>query len=102
MMKSKPITPEETSSKFLEEIPDVVIETFNSFISKINGKSITIKQDDIIKTLVKNGLSRDNIFKNHWLDVEKIYEEAGWKVEYDKPAYNESYPATFTFTPKTK
>ncbi len=34
---------------------------------------------------------------NHWLDVEDVYREAGWVVEYDKPGYCESYEATFTF-----
>lgn len=101
-MKIKPITPNDASIAFLEAIPDVVIETFNEFICNINSNSITIKQDDIVNAIIKKGISRDEIFLNHWLDVEKIYEEAGWKVEYDKPAYNESYPATFTFTPKAK
>jgi hypothetical protein len=31
------------------------------------------------------------------LDIEDTYREAGWKVEYDKPAYCENYPANFTF-----
>jgi hypothetical protein len=32
------------------------------------------------------------------LDIEPIYREAGWIVEYDKPAYCENYDANFTFT----
>lgn len=34
----------------------------------------------------------------HWLNFEGAYRRAGWKVEFDKPGYNESYPATFKFT----
>jgi hypothetical protein len=37
------------------------------------------------------------IFEKGLLDVETVYERAGWKVTYDKPAYNETYPATFRF-----
>jgi hypothetical protein len=40
---------------------------------------------------------REDVFKNGWLNVEHLYETHGWKVEYDKPAYNEDYPATFKF-----
>ena len=35
-----------------------------------------------------------------WLDIEPIYEQAGWQVKFDKPAYNESYKAFFVFKPK--
>ncbi len=34
-----------------------------------------------------------------WLNVEELYRAQGWTVTYDKPGYNESYPATFTFAP---
>ncbi len=45
-------------------------------------------------------VSRESIIANHWLDVETHYQAAGWKVAYDKPAYNENYPACFTFRPR--
>lgn len=45
-------------------------------------------------------IDRQEIFDNCWLDVEDIFEEVGWKVVYDKPGYNESYPANFEFTKK--
>jgi hypothetical protein len=44
------------------------------------------------------GVSRQEVFDNQWLDIEDIYREAGWKVSYDKPAYNETYKAYFTFS----
>jgi hypothetical protein len=50
-----------------------------------------------VALLVKKGLKKQQIFDDNLLDVEEVYEKAGWKVEYDKPAFNESYPATFTF-----
>ena len=103
MTNIKPITPAEVSGEKLKTIPDVIIETINELIARnFVGKHATIKQEDIIN-LVKSKdeqLTDRIIFDNHYLDIEEIYEKAGWKVEYDKPAYNETYPATFTFTKK--
>ena len=45
-------------------------------------------------------LKRADVFSNHWLDVEDIYREQGWNVEYDKPTYNETYDAYFVFSVK--
>ncbi len=45
---------------------------------------------------------RKQLFEKGWLDVEPIFKKAGWDVEYDKPGYNESYPATFKFSRKKK
>jgi len=52
------------------------------------------------KKVIAACVAEANIFDNHWLDVEPIFEDCGWKVEYDKPGFNENYPATFKFTPK--
>ena len=43
-------------------------------------------------------LTRQTVFDNGWLDVEEAHRAAGWRVEYDKPAYNESYDAFFVFS----
>lgn len=50
--------------------------------------------------LVRRGMKRDELFDKGWMDIEPIYRKSGWRVEYDKPAYNETYPATFTFSKK--
>jgi hypothetical protein len=42
-------------------------------------------------------LTRAFIFSKGYLNFEELYEAQGWKVVYDKPAYNESYKANFTF-----
>lgn len=47
-------------------------------------------------------VKRQEIFDNGWLDIETVYEDSGWSVEYDKPGYNESYEASWTFKPKRK
>lgn len=96
----KPITREEVNAAAKNrEFPDFVIQAFNECIveSKLKN-STTVKQDDVMtKIVAASGKSRNQIFELHWLDVEDHYRAAGWIVTYDKPAYNESYAAYFTF-----
>jgi len=112
----KPITPREVIGKKTELIPDAVLLAFNETIARTYHNGVaTFTQDEIILLIIQKfeqevnkGLgaedwikqSRQQVFDNHWLDVEGIYRKAGWIVEYDKPAYNESYPATCTFRGK--
>ena len=97
--KAQPIKPSQIIAKKKDTIPEEVFEVFNELITEhfSNGSS-TFKLKDVVKLLVKKGLKENVIFDKGWLDVEEIYEKAGWDVSYDKPAYNESYDATFTFT----
>jgi len=97
-MSVSPIKPNEIAGRKEETFPDAVLESFNQLIAeKFSGNSATIEQDDVLKLMVDKGLDRDEIFRRGWLDVEDVYRAAGWHVEYDKPGYNETYPATFTF-----
>lgn len=94
----KPIAPDEVAGAKKVIIPKKVFEAFNTLIVRnFAGNNAVVVQDDVVDLLVKGGLNRSDIFNNHWLDVEDAYRSAGWIVEYDKPGYNESYPATFAF-----
>ena len=87
------------------------IEAFNELIQKEwNGEEAIIYQKDIVNLIIskraeKSGLDsdfdynkcQDLIFSNKQLDIEKLYSEKGFKVEYDQPGYCESYEATFKF-----
>ncbi len=94
-----PISPNQIQKK----IPDFVIEVVNQLLIKhfSNGRA-TIKQNEIIALLELRGLNRQEIFTNHWLDIEELYQANGWKVTYDKPGYNESYEACFEFEVKSE
>lgn len=99
---SKPISPCDVTKAKLANIPDLVVEAINELISEKFNSRIGISavcQDDIIVRIMAKmpGATRDLIFEKGWLDIEDMYGEAGWEVEYDKPGYNESYPATFRF-----
>lgn len=97
----RPVRPEEVVDLQKKLIPPEVIETFNRFIGStvLNGRAV-VKQREVVDALAEKGLDRSAIYDNGWLNVEDIYRDAGWKVVYDKPGYNESYPPTFTFTAK--
>lgn len=101
--------------KFIDEykktdrIPSFVYEAVNKLLfKKWDGKKATITQDEIIDSISipteYDGTGyrdfRKMIFDNHWLDIEDSYNEKGWHVEYDKPAYCEDYVAYFTFIKK--
>ncbi len=101
--KVAPIKASEIDKVRHQAIPDVVVEAFNELILKnFSSGSATVMQDDVAKLIVQKGLKRQDIFDNHWLDVEDLYRKNGWKVDYDKPGYNESYNAYFVFSAKTK
>jgi len=105
----KPITPQEVEEARKNDIPSFVIEAVNKLLKKKwDGKKAIITQDEIISEMkpinvlgLENGVNfRRQVFANHWLDFEDLYRESGWKVEYDKPGYCETYNAYFKFTKK--
>lgn len=98
----RPIRPDEVVSAKREAIPDEVIEIFNELIGRNwNGYVSVVQQNEVVARLCdKLGISREEVFERHLLDVESLYKNEGWKVDYDSPAYNETYPATFKFTKK--
>ena len=95
----KPITPNEVASQKLKTMPEGVLAAFNELIaSKYTDGISVVTQDDVIKLIfLKTDINRAEVFKEGYLNVEEIYREAGWKVEYDKPGYNESCSPFFTF-----
>lgn len=92
MEKGKPINVEEIDSLFKESIPNVV-DVFNSLILKHYStitKSSVVKQEEVLEIVCgdeEENIKRSEVFYNHWLDVEEIFREAGWVVEYHKPFY---------------
>ena len=96
----KPLKPSEVVEKKLEKLPDEVIDAFNEMIAlHWNGSYSKFKQEDVVNLILKKmDMERGDIFDSHYLDVEDIYRSEGWNVEYDKPAYYETYSATFEFS----
>ncbi len=91
---TKPITPSEVASG--THIPDEVIAAFNELIAEGSGN---VKQGAVVTRIMAKmpDVTRSQIFERGWLDIEGAFRKAGWKVEYDKPGYCESYEAYWTF-----
>lgn len=105
MSKVEPIKPTDIK----QEIPDWVIKGANECIKKHYNelrKESKFTQDELIYYILNcapaddETITRRTLFDNNWLDIEPIYRQAGWKVDYDKPGYNEFYDANFTFRQK--
>jgi hypothetical protein len=102
-MPVQAITPDEAIvAKFEKHVPEEVIAAANELIAANLDSSgrATFTQDALVKLIQKKRpkTTSETIYKGKWLDIEPFYEAAGWKVVYDKPAYNESYAATFAFS----
>ena len=95
-----PITPKEASVSKLQNLPEQVIETWNTIIAtNLRGNVAIVKQNLIVSALCgAMECTRNMVFNSGWLEIESLYRKAGWKVVYDKPGYNEDYEAYFTFT----
>ena len=95
----KPIDPDAVQEVKDSHIPDIIIEVVNEMIGKKwNGTSVTLKQKDIVNAVVERSeYTSTIIYANKWMDIENVFHKAGWIVTYDKPAYYETYDASFTF-----
>jgi len=101
-MPIRPIDPNKVQEAKSALLPDAVVGSFNELIAEkwsAGTQSASFTQDEVIdRILVKmKGVTRHQLFERNLLDVEPKYRAEGWVVEYDKPGYNESYKATFTF-----
>ena len=77
----KVLNSRELRSIDLKSIPDAVILAFNTLIVKNwSGKASEFKQSDVIAYVASEGLTEEEVIKNHWLDVEPLYRENGFKV----------------------
>lgn len=103
---SKPITPEQASKLKQSVIPDFVIDAFNDAITKnLRDGSARVLQKDVvaaIKAKAPEDFEMGRLFSENMLDVEPLFRAAGWRVDYDKPGYCETYDAFFVFQSKRK
>lgn len=100
--KVQPISPDKIIENLDDIIPEYVIESVNELLKKKFrdiDDTIYIKQDELIKLILdKSSIKREEIFDNHYLDFEALYEKYGWEVSYDKPGYDESYTPNWKFS----
>lgn len=96
------LSPTKIAKKHLASIPEVVFEAVNELLAKGAGGSVSFTQDELLALLAKKApeIKRATYFDNGWLDFEAKYRAQGWSVEFDKPAYCETYDAHWNFTPR--
>lgn len=96
----KPISPDEVGQQKTTQIPGEVFAAFNEVIAKHWSEGVSeFTQDEVLANIVARmpSTQRHEVLTNRWLDVEDSYRAAGWIVDYEKPGYNESGSARFTF-----
>lgn len=101
---TRPITPDEVTALKEQNLPNAVFEVFNELIAAgWDGCSATVYQDDAASMIAALlDMTKGEVFRRGYLDVEPIYRKKGWVVKYDKPGYNETYPASFNFSKKKR
>jgi hypothetical protein len=96
---SGPMRPDEVAAAKKVVIPDAVWDAFNAEIaSRFIGGCAIVPQQAVVDKLIAAGFNEIDIFDKGWLNVEDGYRALGWHVEYDKPGWNEFYPAKYKFT----
>lgn len=110
-MSVKPIEPDEVAANKVNVLPDFVIEAVNELITiEFDGHSAVFLQKEIVNLIVKKmgplpgseGDARNSVYANGWLNFVPLFEEFGWKVDYDRPGFSETYEANYTFKRKRK
>ena len=106
------ITPEEAEKARKSSIPDYVFQAFNELLAEnFYNVGTIIYQHEVLKriinlypSIIENDKDSivNSLFVNHWLDIEKFYERAGWKVTFYKPTYYEDFDPYYKFIPKKK
>jgi hypothetical protein len=103
-MAIKPLTPAEVVKNKGNILPEFVIDSINTLVTmKFNGVNAKFTVEEIIQMIMSKSpvpVTRSEILDNGWLDFEPLYDTYGWDVQYDRPSYNESYAANFTFWKK--
>jgi hypothetical protein len=100
----KAFSPQDVLNAKTGVIPAEVIETINQLLAeRFDGNPCYIKQDEVVERASSSmkDVSRNDFFDKGWLNFESLYEKQGWRVDYDKPAYNENYSAFWRFEPRT-
>ncbi len=103
---SKPLSPSSVRVA-IPTLPAVVIDVFNELIAREwDGHRAVVLQTDAAELIAQRmgaelhenpQCRRAVAFERGYLDVEATFRAEGWKVEYEKGAYWETWEPFFTF-----
>lgn len=96
---TRPIKPSEIAAAKKSTFPSKIFDGFNNLIAKnYNAGSARVTRALTVNRIANvMNCTNDVVYARGWLSVEDVYRAEGWKVEYDKPDYDESYGAFFIF-----
>jgi hypothetical protein len=99
---SKPITPEFIENNLEYIIHPAVLQAVNELLKENYrpGKSVTFTVKKVVNKAMSicPEITSEEILEKRWLDFESIFRNAGWKVKYDSPAWDENYEQYFEFS----
>lgn len=98
----EPITFDEVAH-INEPVHEEIIDTVNQLIKQNFNyvlKESTVKIKDIFSNLKEKNFhySATEILERGWLDIERLYENAGWYVRYYSPSHNDVFEPYFYFS----
>ncbi len=96
------ITPGQVKKKLGTAIPEAVIEAVNELLiaNMDSDMDCTLKRGEVERAIkARMGVKEVDM---KWLDFEPVFRRAGWKVEYDRPGYNESYEGYWKFSQRRR
>jgi len=98
----KAITPNEVLENRERYIHPDIIKVVNEILSQRFIRNsvckITVKEIWEKFHILNPEFDKKLLFKEKHMDFEDVYRKSGWVVQYDGPAYNETYDAFFKFS----
>lgn len=98
---AKPLTPKEAIELKRQNTPRAVFDAFNQLLSqgKSGNSKIVFSDKQVVALMEQKGLSPQEIYNRGWLNIEDLYEEAGWNVTRSGSDSDDAI-THYTFTPK--
>lgn len=103
------LKPKEVAPSIASCIPEYVVEVYNDLIRKnFNGHSAQVKLEDakqaVSRAVVQQNpefelsVARSFAEENRYWDIEPIFEDAGWKVEFNKKCIGDNFDSHYVFS----
>jgi hypothetical protein len=101
---TEPLRPEDITP--FDRIPAEIVESTNELLKEHYRhvtKTAKITLEELKSRSFDKGIIREVAEKHNWFDIEPIFQESGWDVEYCKSQYGDgtSFPSYFLFKPTT-
>lgn len=96
-----PLTPAEAKKNKNTTLHPSMVEAVNYFLLNYDGhQKLIINQQKLVEKFLElePSYTQQRVYEENLLDIESTFRKHGWKIKYDKPAYDESYVPFFIFS----